>query len=335
MFWHCNGKTDCPQGSDELNCPCEKYKMKECLIKTKVNLCVPESWICNLYITCLQYNNDSCQVPGHSRANCGPGQFLCHINQMCISQHRVCDGTPDCKGKEDEVFCSGGFCFVFFVLHISQLFFFRKIHQFHIWHFPFSAGIYRSHFRPNRVFVSAISDNTSSADEHDCLFQPNQAECSDLNFVLNTIVSKELFWIDTVLLDELTHTEDGGSVSLVFPKQWSIFSRGMKIICLNSCVFNTNWTVFAEVFQTTFVIQLENILFQNATIAVGNVHMIFKNIQFVNSVTTDWIQSDGEFDQIQVHFVQATFVSKSLTTSQFGVAMGKVFSASIFVISSI
>ncbi len=179
--------------------------------------------------------------------------------------------------------------------------------------------------------MSTIRNDNSSADEHDCLFQPKQVECSDLDFVLSTILSKELFWIHTIVLNELTLTENGESV---VPKQWSILSRGIQIICLNSCVFNTNWTISAEVFQTTFVIQLENILFQNAIIAVGNVHMVFKNIQFVNSVITDWIQSDGEFDEIELQFVQASFVSQSLRTTWLGLEIDKVFSASIFVISS-
>ncbi len=186
-------------------------------------------------------------------------------------------------------------------------------------------------FRPSIVFVSTTNDKTPSTDHPDCLFQPAKVECSTLSFVLSTITSKEMFWIDTIFLNAFTSTENE---SMFFPEQYSAISRGINITCLKSCIFDNNWAIMADIFQRSCVVQLENITFQNSTITVGNVHVVFKNIQFVDSLVTDWVQSGGELDEVELHFVQTSFLSQSWKTTQFGLMMKMVLSASIFVASS-
>ncbi len=110
MHWYCNGRANCPQGSDEQNCPCEKYSMKNCFMEPNVSLCVPESWICNHYITCLEHSRNQCQTAADSVFRCSQDEFLCHINKTCISQQSVCDGVTNCIGMEDEVYCTGQKC---------------------------------------------------------------------------------------------------------------------------------------------------------------------------------------------------------------------------------
>ncbi len=107
LFWFCNGKADCPMGSDEQNCPCDKFNMQNCSTPENSNLCVPKSWICKQKLTCLPNNDNICQQTGNTGSKCGGYNYLCHIDESCISQERLCDGTPDCDGGEDEVFCKG------------------------------------------------------------------------------------------------------------------------------------------------------------------------------------------------------------------------------------
>ena len=36
---------------------------------------------------------------------CTPGQFVCPNSQVCVDQHRLCDGTRDCPYGDDEKQC--------------------------------------------------------------------------------------------------------------------------------------------------------------------------------------------------------------------------------------
>ncbi len=47
VFWLCDGKFDCPLGSDELGCPCEFFNMVEVWTVHNNSLCLFHQWACN------------------------------------------------------------------------------------------------------------------------------------------------------------------------------------------------------------------------------------------------------------------------------------------------
>ncbi len=51
---YCNGKLDCPDGSDEADsgCTCQHWKMADCFIQDQ-NLCVYEEWVLDDRISSL------------------------------------------------------------------------------------------------------------------------------------------------------------------------------------------------------------------------------------------------------------------------------------------
>ena len=43
VFWYCDGKVDCPLGSDEEGCSCEQLGMIECFVTANDTTCMPVS----------------------------------------------------------------------------------------------------------------------------------------------------------------------------------------------------------------------------------------------------------------------------------------------------
>ncbi len=184
------------------------------------------------------------------------------------------------------------------------------------------------------VFLSGFDNNSIGHDEPDCLFQPEKVHCSTLNYVLTSIMTKQMFWICTIYINDFTSTEDQ---TLNLPEMApSTYPRPRKvnIICLNSCVYNKKLRIYAEMFQRHFLLQLEGFMYDNSRIFLQNIHIVFKNVRFVESLITDWERSEKGFGQIEVHFEQTTFVGHSQKKTYSGIRMNKVFIASIFVQSS-
>ncbi len=46
VFWYCDGKVDCPQGSDELDCDCAAFDMVNIESDAFGTKCYPPSWAC-------------------------------------------------------------------------------------------------------------------------------------------------------------------------------------------------------------------------------------------------------------------------------------------------
>ena len=115
VFWYCDGKIDCPLGSDEVDCSCEKLNFEECLMPENTTICIPTSWACVGYPKCIHFDPEMCEVTSE-KGFCQNNEFWCHLEdtleRQCISHANVCNNVTDCFGGEDEAVCSfnGKYC---------------------------------------------------------------------------------------------------------------------------------------------------------------------------------------------------------------------------------
>lgn len=104
----CNGRSDCPDGSDEDRSNCAKCEPneQECQRhnnRDPVKKCVPVHWVCDGENDC---GNDwdeaqNCQVG----VGCAKTLFQCDDGRR-IPRGFLCDGENDCRRNDDEAGCS-------------------------------------------------------------------------------------------------------------------------------------------------------------------------------------------------------------------------------------
>ncbi len=176
------------------------------------------------------------------------------------------------------------------------------------------------------VFASTVSNHSISSDQPDCLLQPEKVACVTLNFILTNILM-EMPWINTIFMDNY-HAKEPEII--ILPDVHFSDQRSIKIICSKPCYLQYDVTIVMHSFQQHLLLHMANITFTNSKISLWNIHIVFKDVQFVNSLVTDWQPIKGTFGHLALHFLKSKFENEiGHNVYRFGLVLNKTFSVAI------
>ncbi len=195
--------------------------------------------------------------------------------------------------------------------------------------------------------VVYVSGNTTN-DETDCLFAPEEMACSTLKFALTNIIQRGMFWIETINLDGLSDrtfsnshhrtrrdapwniTIDNASFIQLPEFNTRVFHNwNINIVCSKSCVLENDFYIFSRSFQENPVVHMENISVMNSKVTIHNVHMVFRNVHFLNSIVTDLVHMDDPFGQVALQFIKTKFESDVVANENVGLYLNQTIVATV------
>ncbi|XP_051767056.1 low-density lipoprotein receptor-related protein 2 isoform X3 [Ctenopharyngodon idella] len=105
----CDGKIDCPDGSDEVSCVHVCSNPGDFLCKDR-RKCIDGSLVCDGRSHCLDGSDEvACYMVARSSTTaslkCRVGSKPCEDGRECVLYSHVCDGELDCKDGSDEQDC--------------------------------------------------------------------------------------------------------------------------------------------------------------------------------------------------------------------------------------
>uniref|UniRef100_A0A182QPA6 Basement membrane-specific heparan sulfate proteoglycan core protein n=1 Tax=Anopheles farauti TaxID=69004 RepID=A0A182QPA6_9DIPT len=100
----CNGRRDCADGSDEVECRPANQQCEPNQFKCRNHKCVLKTWLCDGEQDCGDGSDEENCSPLPPDAPCRYDEFQCRSGQ-CIPKSFQCDTHPDCLDKSDEVGC--------------------------------------------------------------------------------------------------------------------------------------------------------------------------------------------------------------------------------------